>query len=409
MTGTNQIRRIISPADGSIVAERRLAGAAEIDAALDRARAAFSRWQATPLAQRIAICQRFVAAFTGKREAIAAELTAQMGRPISHAPGEIGGVEERALAMIEIAQEALAPVRPAPRQGFTRYVTREPLGLVFVIGAWNYPYLITVNSVVPALLAGNVVVLKQASQTLLCAERFAEAFAEAGLPEDVFQVLHLGNDAAERVIADPRVDFIAFTGSVAVGHRVVGAAAGRFAGTGLELGGKDPAYVRTDADLDHAVSGLVDGAFFNAGQSCCGIERIYVDAAIHDDFVGRYVDLTRRYKLGDPRDPATDLGPMVNADAATFVRKQVADAVAQGAKAWIDAATSLIRAARRSEGLQHYSKVFTLPGSGRRKMRGTARIAYELVRSVGAGGPLTPGATGSPAPAGAAWQTSRRH
>ncbi|MGC8528094.1 aldehyde dehydrogenase family protein [Acidiphilium sp.] len=333
-----RIHRILSPADGTEVAARALAGPAEIEQALEWAAAAQKAWRRVGLAERMAICERFVAHFTANGAAIAAEISAQMGRPVSQTPGEIRGVAERARMMISLAAESLAPVRPAPVAGFERFITREPLGVVFVIGAWNYPYLITVNSVVPALLAGNAVVLKQASQTLLCAERFAESFAAAGLPEHVFQVLHLANADAEAVIRDPRVDFIAFTGSVATGHRVVRAAADRFAGIGLELGGKDPAYVRRDADIVHAADNLVDGAFFNSGQSCCGIERIYVDAAVYDDFIARFVETTNAYRLGHSLDPATTLGPMVNAAGADFVRGQIAEALAAGATALIDEA-----------------------------------------------------------------------
>ncbi|MCU4161080.1 aldehyde dehydrogenase family protein [Acidiphilium sp. AL] len=336
MHGATGTHSIISPADGRVVAVRPLADRAAIDRALDRAVAAQRLWRGVTLAERMAISARFVDAFAASGEAIAAELTAQMGRPIGQTPGEIRGFADRGRAMIALAEEALTPVRPEPIAGFERFVRREPLGVVYVIGAWNYPYLITVNSVVPALLAGNAVVLKQAPQTLLCAERFAEAFAEAGLPEGVFQYLHMSNENAEAVIGDRRVDFIAFTGSVATGHRVVQAASHRFAGVGLELGGKDPAYVRRDADLDHAVANLVDGAFFNSGQSCCAIERIYVDAAIHDAFVERFAALTRQYRLGNPLDAETTLGPLVDARAADFVRGQIAEATARGARALID-------------------------------------------------------------------------
>ncbi|MGC9270482.1 aldehyde dehydrogenase family protein [Acidiphilium sp.] len=329
---------ILAPADGRVVAVRQLHDAVAIDHALDRAVAAQPAWRETALSERMAICTRFIAAFQEKSDAIAAEITAQMGRPIAQAPGEINGLADRARTMINLAPAALAPLRPTPIAGFERFIRREPLGVVYVIGAWNYPYLITVNSVIPALLAGNVVVLKQAPQTLLCAERFAEAFAAAGLPEGVFQFLHLTNHDAESVVRDKRVDFVAFTGSVATGHRVVRAAADRFAGVGLELGGKDPAYVRHDAVLDHAVANLVDGAFFNSGQSCCAIERIYVDAAIYQPFVDRFVAATNQYRLGDPADPATTLGPMVNAAAADFVRGQIKAAIGQGARALIDEA-----------------------------------------------------------------------
>jgi acyl-CoA reductase-like NAD-dependent aldehyde dehydrogenase len=205
-----------------------------------------------------------------------------------------------------------------------------------VIAPWNYPLLTAVNAVVPAVLAGNAVILKHSPQTPLCAERFGDAFAAAGLPEGVFQFLHLSDASAERLVAAPEIDFVAFTGSVAVGHRVQRAVAGRFIGTGLELGGKDPAYVRADADLRPAVENLVDGAFFNAGQSCCAVERIYVDASLFQPFVDGFTALTEKYLLGDPRDAKTTLGPLVSEVAARRVRDQIADARARGARALID-------------------------------------------------------------------------
>jgi acyl-CoA reductase-like NAD-dependent aldehyde dehydrogenase len=334
MTG---ISRTISPIDGSVVAERPHATDAEIARVLARARAAQARWREMPLAERAQFCTRFVDAFVAGRDAAASEITLQMGRPIAHSPGELRGFEERARAMIAIAPEALDDVRPEPKAGFTRFVRREPLGLVLAIAPWNYPLLTAVNSVVPALLAGNAVILRHSAQTPLCAERFRDAFAAADLPEGVFSVLHCDHAATERLICARGVDFVAFTGSVDAGRAVARAAAQRFLGSNLELGGKDPAYVRPDADLVFAVTELVDGAFFNAGQSCCGIERIYVHADVYEPFVEQYAALVRRYVLGDPRDPATTLGPLVRTAAADLVRAQIADAQARGARALIDA------------------------------------------------------------------------
>ncbi|MCA9102601.1 MAG: aldehyde dehydrogenase family protein, partial [Planctomycetales bacterium] len=252
-------------------------------------------------------------------------------------PGEIRGFEERARHMIAIADEALADVAVAPREGFTRFVRREPLGVVLAIAAWNYPYLIAVNSVVPAIMAGNVVVLKHSSQTPLVAERFAEAFHEAGLPEGVFGFVHTDHAGTERLVRDPRIAFVAFTGSVSGGHQIQRAAASRFAGVGLELGGKDPAYVRPDADLGHAIPNLVDGAMFNSGQSCCAIERIYAHTDVYDEVVAGVADLTAQYCLGNPLEAATTLGPLVRTAAADFVRSQVDEAIAQGARPLVDA------------------------------------------------------------------------
>ncbi len=330
------IQKTITPVDGTVYCERRLAGEAELDELLERAVAAGGAWRDTDLATRAAICRRFCDAFESRRDEIALELTWQMGRPLRYAPNEVRGTLERARYMIEIAPEALADVDPGPKPDFRRFVRREPLGVVFTIAAWNYPYLIAVNSVVPAIMAGNVVLLKHSAQTPLCSERFAECFREAGLPEGVFQAVHLSHATTERAIRDPRVDFVAFTGSVAGGHAVQRAASERFIGTGLELGGCDPAYVRHDADLGHAVENLIDGAFFNSGQSCCGIQRIYVHERLYDDFVAGAVELTRRYVLGDPTSSETTLGPVVRVAAADEIRRQVAASVAAGAIASID-------------------------------------------------------------------------
>src|SRR5688572_611916 len=187
--------------------------------------------------------------------------------------------------MCNSAEEALADIRVEPKPGFQRFIRREPLGVVFVVAPWNYPWLTSVNAVVPALLAGNSVILKMAQQTPLVAERYREAFEAAGLPKGLFQYLHLDHAQVARIVADARIGFVAFTGSVPGGHAVQRAAAERFIATGLELGGKDPAYVRADAPLATTVENLVDGAFFNSGQSCCGVERIYVDQKILNEFV----------------------------------------------------------------------------------------------------------------------------
>jgi acyl-CoA reductase-like NAD-dependent aldehyde dehydrogenase len=328
----------ISPVDGRIYVERPLATAAGIDRALDDAVAAQRAWAAQPLAARCETLARAVTAFVAKANEIAAEITWQMGRPISHSPGEVRGFEERARYMLGIAAEALAPIEPGEKAGFRRRIKRVPLGVVAVVAPWNYPYLTAVNAVLPALIAGNAVVLKHSHQTPLCAERFHEAFASAGVPGGVFQYLHLSHADTARLMGDARIASVCFTGSVSGGRAVIAATAKGFATSGLELGGKDPAYVRADADLAHAVDTLTDGAFFNAGQSCCGIKRIYVAAARYDEFVAGVVELTGKYRLGSPLDPATTLGPVVRTAAAEAVRAQVRDAVARGARQLIDEA-----------------------------------------------------------------------
>lgn len=326
----------ISPVDGRELVRRAAASPAEIEAAVAAARAAQAQWRRIPVAERGKILSRAVDAMLAMREAVAPELARQMGRPVRYGGGELNGFEERARYMIALAESALADIVPEPKPGFKRYIAREPVGLVLTVAPWNYPYLTAVNSVVPALMAGNAVILKHAAQTLLVGDRFQQAMDQAGLPKGLFRTLTLSHDDTSKLIASGAVDQVCFTGSVAAGKQIERAAAGTFAGVGLELGGKDPAYVRADADLKHAVENVVDGAYFNSGQCCCGIERVYVDADIYDRFVDGFVDLTKQYVLDDPLDPKTTLGPMAQPRLAATVRGHIGEAVHKGARTLID-------------------------------------------------------------------------
>jgi len=331
------VQRIISPIDGSVIAERELASDAVVDAVLHTAKAAQMAWRATPISERIRLCEAMIVHLESSVADIATEISWQMGRPVRYTPNEIlRGAQERARYMMSIAAAELADVSVPQVDGFTKYIQRTPVGTVLIVAPWNYPYLTAINSLIPALLTGNTVIMKHASQTLLCAERFSEACVAAGFPAGVFQHIHASHNAVERMIQDPRINFVVFTGSVQGGAAMERAAAGRFIGVGTELGGKDPSYVRHDADLSLAIGENVDGAFFNSGQSCCGIERIYVHDSVYDAFVEGFVDLTKQYVLGNPMDAATTIGPMVNAAAATFVRGQVSAALASGARALVD-------------------------------------------------------------------------
>lgn len=323
--------QVLSPIDNSVYAERAYANTNQIDATLDAARKAQRAWRAVSIGERAAILNRFCDVFESKRDEIALELTWQMGRPLRYTPNEVRGTLERARHMIAIAPAALADIDAGPKEGFRRFLRREPLGVVLTIAAWNYPYLIAVNSVIPALMAGNAVILKHSTQTALCAERFDECLKAAGLPQGVFQVLHMTHEDTEGVIGDARIDFVAFTGSVAGGHAVQRAASERFIGTGLELGGCDPVYVRHDADVTHAIENVVDGAYFNSGQSCCGLQRIYVHDQVYGQFVEGYVDLVRRYVLGNPLEEQTTLGPVIRTSAAETIRRQIAASIMAGA------------------------------------------------------------------------------
>ncbi len=332
----SKILKVISPVDGRIYYECPLHGKDNIENALAAAVKAQREWKTMSVAGRKKYISRFIEAFESNKQRISEELTWQMGRPIRFSPLEVNGTIERSRGMLDLAESSLADVQVEKKKGFDRYIKREPLGVVFVVPAWNYPYLIAVNSIVPALLAGNAVLLRHSAQTPLVAERFAEAFEKAGLPEGLFQYLHLSHEDTARVIRDHRTGFVAFTGSVKGGYEIQKVAAERFIGLGLELGGKDPAYVRPDADLDFTVENLVDGAFFNSGQSCCGIERIYVHESVYDRFVEGYVEITRKYVLGNPLDRNTTLGPVTKRSGAVLVRQHIAQAVKAGARAVID-------------------------------------------------------------------------
>jgi len=323
---------IISPIDGSTYASRPICSTETVGEVVSRARAAQRSWASTSIADRAGACTAFVEAMVAMTDDVVTELAWQMGRPVKFGAGELRGFTERGHHMIAIAEQNLAPVIPEPLDGFDRWIAREPLGLILVIAPWNYPLLTAVNSIVPALMAGNAVVLKHASQTLLAGERLQQAADSAGIPSGVFTNLVLSHQQVGRAIADNLFDRVNFTGSVEAGRTIERAAAGTFTEVGLELGGKDPAYVRADADLAFAAANVADGAFFNSGQSCCGIERVYVDRSIFAEFVDAMVAEGRGLTLGDPTDADTTLGPMVSARAADGVRAQLDQAVDAGAK-----------------------------------------------------------------------------
>jgi len=328
--------KVISPVDGNVYTECQLHGATDIEKVLKLAGSAQKNWKNISLTNRKSYIKKFITAFENKKAIISEELSWQMGRPISHTPFEVNGAIERTKGMLTLAEKSLSDVKVDEIAGFDRFIKKEPVGVVFVVPAWNYPYLIAVNTVIPALLAGNAVILKHSAQTPLVAERFAEAFKTAGLPEGLFQYLHLTHSDTANVIRDNRINFVSFTGSVSGGHHIQKVAGESFVGVGLELGGKDPAYVCDDANLDFYVENLVEGAFFNSGQSCCGIERIYVKDHVFDRFVEAYAEQTKKYKLGNPLDKDTNLGPVAKRGGAEYVKFQIESAIKKGAKALID-------------------------------------------------------------------------
>jgi acyl-CoA reductase-like NAD-dependent aldehyde dehydrogenase len=330
------ILKCISPIDGSVYAERPVMGVEEAASAVARTRKAQKDWARRPLDERIALVRAGVARLHEMNDEVVPELAWMMGRPVRYG-GEFGGVNERATYMAEIAARALAPIEIENSAQFERRIVREPHGVVFVVAPWNYPYMTAINTVAPALIAGNTVVLKHATQTLLVGERMARAFREAGLPEDVFINLFLDHKGSEALISAGSFNFINFTGSVGGGKAIERAAAGTFTGLGLELGGKDPGYVMEDADLDWAVDVLMDGAMFNAGQCCCGIERLYIARPLYDAFVEKAAAwVSSGLKLGNPLEQDTTIGPMANVRFAKEVRAQTQEAIASGARGLID-------------------------------------------------------------------------
>jgi len=328
--------KTISPIDNSIFVERPYATSSEIENALNLSDQTKLKWKNTSLSERKELVSKFVEDFLSNHKEIEEELCRQMGRPLSQCAGEMRGFEERAKYMIDNADKALQKVVSKNDSEFDNFIKKDPLGTIFVIAPWNYPYNTSVNSIVPSLLAGNCVILKHSSQTPLCAEQLLKASEKAGLPKNVFQILHLDHSSTSKVIADSRIDHVLFTGSVSGGIEVKKAIGTRFIGAGLELGGKDPAYVMADCNFDHAVENLVDGSYYNSGQSCCGIERIYVDEKIFDNFVDAFKAQTEKYILNNPMDNSTNLGPVVKLSAANNIRNQVSKALNNGAKNIID-------------------------------------------------------------------------
>ena len=330
------IQKTITPIDNSVYLERPLSTQNEIDDVIENSKKSFQSWKSTSIDDRIKIINKFIDNLIALKPEISKEICWQIGRPISQCGNELRGFEERSRHMVEIAKESLRDIPATKNDEFDNYIYKSPLGVIFVMAPWNYPIITATNTIVPALLAGNTIVIKHSSQTPRCAELISKAFDNTGLPEGVFQFVHTDHQACEKIIADPRIAHVVFTGSVRGGQEVKKYIGTRFINVGLELGGKDPAYVRSDADLNHAIENLVDGAMFNSGQSCCGIERIYVDQSIYKDFIDGFKTITEQYKLGDPSQEDTNLGPVVRLSAANFIRSQISEAEKQGAKRLID-------------------------------------------------------------------------
>ncbi len=324
----------VSPIDGKVFAKREALSISKSQEVIETSRKSQPVWSQRPIEERIDLVLAGVAEMGRMNDDVVPELAKMMGRPVRYG-GEFKGFEERAQYMAKIASQSLKAIDAGEDVDFKRYIRRVPHGVVFVIAPWNYPYMTAINTIAPALIAGNTVILKHSTQTLLVGERLANAFHSAGVPKDVFQNVFLDHETTTQLIAENSFDFINFTGSVPAGASIEKAAAGTFTGVGTELGGKDPGYVMEDADLEAAVETLIDGAMFNSGQCCCGIERIYVQESLFDDFLKKAISIVSNYKLGNPLDMATTLGPMANIRFANHVRDQISDAQNKGAIAHI--------------------------------------------------------------------------
>jgi len=320
------------PFTGEVACSVPIADEATISRTLDRAREAAKALRRLSVEERIALCERALVAFEAATDEVARDITKQMGKPLSQARGEVKGMAGRWRHMQDIAKESLADIVLPPKEGFERRIAKEPLGVVLDLPAWNYPLLTAVNAVVPAVLAGNAVVVKHSPRTPLCGDHFARAFAKAGGPPDVVQALFVDYATTEKMVGDARIDSVLFTGSVLGGHKIQAAAKDRFVHVGLELGGNDPAYVAEDADLKNTVESIVDGAIYNAGQSCCAVERVYVHRSRYEEVVAACEPLVRAYVLGDPSDDATTLGPIAQPWHVKELAALVDDAKGKGAK-----------------------------------------------------------------------------
>ena len=328
------MQKTVTPIDNTLYVEREF-HSTQIEPTIVNSMKAQKDWSNLKVNERVKLLKNFVEDFLSKGNVVGEELSRQIGRPISQAAGELNGFKERADYMLSIAEKKLMNIDVTKDNNFKSFIKRRPLGIVFVIAPWNYPYLVAVNSIIPAMASGNTVILKHSAQTPLCAEQLYQS-AKKTLPKDVFNYLHLNHEDSLKVVSDKRINFVSFTGSVKAGYEVQKATHTKFIDMALELGGKDPAYARYDCNLEKTVENLVDGSFFNSGQSCCGIERVYVDEKIYNNFIELFVSKTYNYKLGNPLQKETNLGPVVKLSAADFIIKQMNRAIDKGAKKMID-------------------------------------------------------------------------
>ncbi|HEV8548430.1 MAG TPA: aldehyde dehydrogenase family protein [Polyangiaceae bacterium] len=325
--------RIENPASGALIAEVIDDTAASVHAAYEETRRAQPAWAATPLAERLAVGARFRELVAANKEELALTLTREMGKPVKQAQSELNALAGRIDFFLEHTAEVLAEetVLHQADGALDEVIGHEPLGVVANVSAWNYPWFVGSNVFVPALLTGNTVLYKPSEYTTLTGRRMQELWQRSGLPAGAF-VTVVGGGAVGAAVVDEPVDGVFFTGSYATGRRIAERVAPRMIRLQLELGGKDPTYVTDDVDVRAAAESLADGAMYNTGQSCCSVERIYVHERVEAAFLEAFVDVVRGFRLGDPEDAETYIGPLARPAQLGVLDEQVADAVKQGAR-----------------------------------------------------------------------------
>lgn len=324
------ILKITNPATGAPLAELPADDAASVAAKARAARAAQPAWAAVPMADKLAIVQRFRAAVVAELEALALTLTQEVGKPIAQSRNELNGLLPRIDFFLEQAEGAVRDEHVFNGGGMHEQIGHVPLGVVANISAWNYPWFVGCNVIIPALLTGNAVLYKPSEYATLTGQQITRLLHASGVPAEVMVCLVGAGDVGAALVAQP-IDGLFFTGSHATGTRIAAALAGRLVKLQLELGGKDPMYVRADADVKAAAESLADGAMYNTGQGCCSVERIYVHSAVHDAFVEHLLATVASFKPGDVSDPATYVGAITRAPQLAVLEAQVADALAKGA------------------------------------------------------------------------------
>jgi acyl-CoA reductase-like NAD-dependent aldehyde dehydrogenase len=325
--------KIRNPATGAVLADVAADNAAAVRRKYEVARAGQARWAQVPLRKRLDAIARFRERIVAMQETLARTLTKEVGKPIRQSRNELNGLLARLDfflgASARVLRDEKVHADAAPK--LEERITHEPLGVVANISAWNYPYFVGSNVFVPALVAGNAVLYKPSEFATLTGLHIAEMLHEAGVPRDAF-VPVVGDGATGAALLRQPVDGVFFTGSYATGAKIAATAGRRMIKAQLELGGKDPVYVCEDVDITSAAAAIADGAFYNTGQSCCSVERIYVHEAIHDAFVAAFVGEVKNYRIGDPMDEATYIGAITRRAQLDVLKKQVADAKRKGAQ-----------------------------------------------------------------------------